>query len=140
MRKNVILTILLCVAGILTASGQHTIESIRKDYQGVQEWISQMSDNFPTDGIPSEYYHLRVEQNLPGTGPHHEDIRMYYGEEEEGGWFCPIIPKNTLYPCSISRQYISRIANLAHRRICRLILQASFTIGYCTLSTCSFFV
>ena len=77
---------------MLTVSAQNSIESIRKEYQGVQQWINQMSENFPSDGIPSEYYDLRVEQNLPGTGPHHESIRMYYGElepEEEGDPYPP---------------------------------------------------
>ena len=77
---------------MLTVSAQNSIESIRKEYQGVQQWINQMSENFPSDGIPSEYYDLRVEQNLPGTGPHHESIRMYYGElepEEEGNPYPP---------------------------------------------------
>ena len=80
------------MAWMLTVSAQNSIESIRKEYQGVQQWINQMSENFPSDGIPSEYYDLRVEQNLPGTGPHHESIRMYYGElepEEEGDPYPP---------------------------------------------------
>ena len=71
---------------------KHTIESIRKEYQSVHEWIALMSDNFPSDGIPPEYFDLRVVQNLPATGPHHENIRMYYGElepEEEGDPYPP---------------------------------------------------
>lgn len=91
MKKKVLTALLLCVVGVLTASAQNTIESIRKKYQGVQEWIGEMSDNFPSEGIPSEYYHLHVAQNLPGTGPHHENVRMYYGEEdgEEGEVYPP---------------------------------------------------
>jgi hypothetical protein len=85
-------TLLLCMAWVLTASAQHTVESIRKEYQSVHEWITLMSDNFPSDGIPPEYFDLRVVQNLPATGPHHENIRMYYGElepEEEGDPYPP---------------------------------------------------
>ena len=85
-------TLLLCMAWVLTASAQHTVESIRKDYQSMHEWIALMSDNFPSDGIPPEYFDLRVVQNLPATGPHHENIRMYYGEqepEEEGDPYPP---------------------------------------------------
>ena len=51
-----------------------------------------MSEDFPSEGIPPEYYHLRVLQNLPGTGGHEENIRMYYGElesEEEGDSYPP---------------------------------------------------
>lgn len=62
---------------------QHTIESIRKAYADVKESISMMSDDFPSEGIPAEYYHLRVAQNLRATGPHTEDIRMYFNEVEQ---------------------------------------------------------
>ena len=82
MRRKVVYTLLLCMAWTLNVSAQNTVEGIRKVYQGVHEWIAQMDKGFPSDGIPSEYYDLRVEQNLPATGPHHENIRMFYGEEE----------------------------------------------------------
>ena len=92
-RKTVIVTLLLICAGwTLTASAQNTIESIRKTYQSMKEGIAQMSEDFPSEGIPPEYYHLRVLQNLPGTGGHEENIRMYYGElesEEEGDPYPP---------------------------------------------------
>ena len=77
---------------LLSVSAQNTVESIRKEYQNVHEWMAQMGDNFPSDGIPPEYFDLRVVQNLPATGPHQENIRMYYGElesEEEGDPYPP---------------------------------------------------
>ena len=86
------LTLLLCLVWSLSAVAQNTIDSIRKEYQGVKEWIALMSENFPSDGIPPEYYELRVAQNLAGSGPHHENIRMYYGElasDEEGDPYPP---------------------------------------------------
>ena len=92
MIKKVVFTLLLCIAGYLSVSAQNTVESIRKEYQNVHEWMAQMSDNFPSDGIPPVYFDLRVEQNLPATGPHQENIRMYYGElesEEEGDPYPP---------------------------------------------------
>lgn len=75
--KKVTITLLLCVAWVLTVNAQNTVESIRKVYQDVHEWIAQMGT-----GLPSEYFDLHVVQNLPATGPHNENIRMYYGEEE----------------------------------------------------------
>ena len=63
------------------ALAQNTIASIRQAYQNQKEVIGQMSDNFPSEGVPPEYYHLHVAQNLPGTGGHHENVRFYYGEE-----------------------------------------------------------
>ena len=92
MIKKAVFTLLLCIAGVLSVSAQNTVESIRKEYQNVHEWMAQMGDNFPSDGIPPEYFDLRVVQNLPATGPHQENIRMYYGElesEEEGDPYPP---------------------------------------------------
>ena len=42
--------------------------------------------------MPPEYFDLQVVQNLPATGGHKENIRMYYGElepEEEGDPYPP---------------------------------------------------
>lgn len=77
MMKKVTITLLLCVAWVLTVNAQNTVENIRKTYQDVHEWIAQMG----TD-LPSEYFDLHVVQNLPATGPHNENIRMYYGEKQ----------------------------------------------------------
>ena len=64
------------------ANAQYKIEDIRQSYANVKEHIGRMSGEFPAEGTPEEYYHLHVEQNLPGTGGHHEHLRMYYGELE----------------------------------------------------------
>ena len=80
MKAKVLLTFLLA-ASYLPIDAQNTIESIRKEYQAVHEMIELMKP--VDDGIspmPPEYFNLRVVQNLPATGPHHENIRMYYGE------------------------------------------------------------
>lgn len=80
------------VGCLQTAFAQNTIASIRKAYQEQKEAIALMSDDFPGEGTPPVYYHLHVAQNLPGTGPHHENVHMYYGElpsEEEGDPFPP---------------------------------------------------
>lgn len=81
MKKKLFLSLLLGVASYLPIDAQNTIESIRKEYQAVHEMIELMKP--VDDGIspmPPEYFDLRVVQNLPATGPHHENIRMYYGE------------------------------------------------------------
>ena len=79
--KTIITTILL-VLSVQGAVAQQTIEDIRKAYAGVKEHIGMMSDNFPGEGIPPEYYHLHVSQMLPATGPHKEDVRLYYNKVE----------------------------------------------------------
>jgi hypothetical protein len=85
--KKVVYTLLLCAVWTLTAEAQNSMESIRKTYQEVHQWIAQMTPNKDGESeMPPEYYDLHVEQNLPGTGPHHEKIRMFYGEvESESG-------------------------------------------------------
>jgi len=93
MRKKVVYTLLLCVGWALTTNAQNSIQSIRKAYQDVHEMIDHMTpkgDNIPA--IPPEYFDLQVVQNLPATGGHKENIRMYYGElepEEEGDPYPP---------------------------------------------------
>ena len=108
---NILFTLLLCVACTQTVQAQNTIESIRKEYQGVKGWIELMCDSFPADGIPPEYYELIVKQNLPATGGHEEIIRMYYGElesEEEGDpyplTFCALpLQSTTMLPASFTK-------------------------------------
>ena len=78
--KKTFIAIMMLAGWMQTACAQHTIESIRKAYQENWEVINMMSDNFPSDGIPPEYYHVHVAQNLPGTGGHQENVRYYYGE------------------------------------------------------------
>lgn len=93
MRKKVFFTLLLCMGWALAASAQNTIQSIRKAYQDVHEMIDHMTakgDDIPA--MPPEYFDLQVVQNLPATGGHKENIRMYYGElepEEEGDPYPP---------------------------------------------------
>ena len=90
--KRIVTMNLLLACCMLAAQAQNTIESIRKAYQEQKEFIALMNDNFPSEGIPPEYYHLHVMQNLPGTGGHQEHVWMYYGElpaEEEGDPYPP---------------------------------------------------
>ena len=93
MSRKKIFTLLICVAWAMTAGAQNSVESIRKAYQDVHKMIDQMTPD--ADGMwktPPEYFDLKVVQNLPGTGPHEEKIRMYYGElesEEEGDPYPP---------------------------------------------------
>lgn len=93
MRKKVVFALLFCVAWALNAGAQNTVESIRKVYQDVHEMIARMMPNEEGESArPPVYYDLHVVQNLPGTGPHRENIRMFYGEqepEEEGDPYPP---------------------------------------------------
>ena len=75
-----------------TADAQTTIGDIRKAYQEQKQIIAQMNDDFPSEGYPPVFYHLHVSQNLPGTGMHHENVYMYYGELPSEDEFDPYPP------------------------------------------------
>lgn len=91
--KRVVLSLLFCVTWVLTASAQNSIQGIRKAYQEVHEMIDKMTPKGDISWeMPPEFYDLHVVQNLPGTGKHEENIRMFYGyleSEEEGDPFPP---------------------------------------------------
>ncbi len=80
MMKRIVFMLLACAMTALTAVAQNTIESIRKEYQDVQQSIREMMQE---DGYPPEYYNVHVVQNLPGTGPHDENMYFFYNEEEQ---------------------------------------------------------
>ena len=82
MRKTIIMTLLL-VGCLQVALAQNSIERIRKDYQETKQVIAEMCETYPYEGMPPAFYHLRVLMNLPATGLHEENIRMYFGEMEQ---------------------------------------------------------
>lgn len=77
--KRIIVAIAVFALWAQVAEAQLSIEDIRREYANVKEHIARMSGEFPEEGIPHEYYQLKVNQNLPATGPHFEDLRMYFG-------------------------------------------------------------
>ena len=98
MRKTIAFTFFcalwaLCASAQKSTAGSNTVESIRKAYQEVHEMMARMTpDKEGMSAMPPEYFDLHVVQNLPATGPHKENIRMYYGElppKEEGDPYPP---------------------------------------------------
>ena len=81
--KKLIVIALMMVGGLQMAVAQNTIATIRKAYQDQKNEIVQMAEDFPYDGMPPAYYNLSVVMNLPATGLHRENIRMYFGEQEQ---------------------------------------------------------
>lgn len=79
MRKIVLMT-LLALAWVQMTCAQNTVESIRKEYTEIKEDIAEMMRE---EGRPDEYYQVLVRQNLPATGGHFEDTRMYWGERDD---------------------------------------------------------
>ena len=83
LSMNKLLLTLILFGMTVVASAQQSIESIRKVYQAQKKTIAEMAEDFPYDGMPPAYYHLSVVMNLPATGLHRENIRMYFGEVEQ---------------------------------------------------------
>lgn len=100
--KKIISTLFLCAAIVIAVGAQNTVKSIRAEYNDVHEWIGHMMpDSDGVTGMPPEYYDLHVVQNLPGTGGHHEYIRMYFEEDETAA-------DSIIYPPHILRFVTSR--------------------------------
>ena len=102
-----ILVLLFCVLALsLTASGQKrksdpskptaqeqkVVSEIRQRYADIKNMINLMGEGpewMYSDGAedspggwPPEYFQVKIVQNLPATGYHEENVRMYYEEEE----------------------------------------------------------
>ena len=99
--KRITIALFAFLAMAQTAGAQDAIENIRERYAGVKEMIARME---PEQGWPPEYYHLKVVQNLPGTGYHEENVRMYFGDEEVD----EIYPPHKLYFVSSKYNFAAR--------------------------------
>ena len=68
-----------------TAKAQDVKSAIRQHYAEAKAYIEQMKqveaegDQYPVPQV----FSVKVEQNLPGTGYHEEEIKMYYREEQD---------------------------------------------------------
>lgn len=81
--KKLIVIALMMVGGLQVVCAQNTIQSIREAYQAQKKVIADMCETYPYEGMPPALYHLKVLMNLPATGLHEENIRMYFGEQEQ---------------------------------------------------------
>lgn len=87
MKKGILL--LLC-AVTLTATAQKEVDAIRKRYGEMKQMISLMGegpdwqdraiDADSPGGWPPEYFQVKVVQNLPATGYHEENVKMFFEE------------------------------------------------------------
>lgn len=80
MVKKIGLTIGLLCCMMMSIHAQTTVESIRERYNGIK---STLADMMMEDGMPAEYCQLHLKQNLPATGPHFEDVLLYWGDDED---------------------------------------------------------
>ena len=68
-----------------TAKAQDVKSAIRQQYAEAKAYVEQIKqleaegDQYPVPQV----FSVKVEQNLPGTGYHEEEIKMYYREEQD---------------------------------------------------------
>ena len=75
-----------------TAQEQKIVAEIRQRYADIKnmirlmgegpEWMNSDGDEDSPGGWPPDYFHVKIVQNLPATGYHEENVRIYYEEEE----------------------------------------------------------
>ena len=84
MRNKCCLIWMLLFCCLQGTWAQNTVESIRKRYASVKEYIASHVGTNENDGAEwAEFYHLEARQFLPATGGHKEDVYMYWMEREE---------------------------------------------------------
>ena len=77
--KKVLLFVVFAVSVLPMAFAQDPVAGIRQRYAAVKAHIEDMMQE---DGWPPSYYEANVVENLPGTGPHKENIKMFYDVDE----------------------------------------------------------
>ena len=82
MGKRIYLGMLLAMTFVLSATAQDAVSVIRKHYTETQQKIEAIEK----EEIPQEYYEVKILQNLPGTGPHQEVMRLYYNVKDNEDW------------------------------------------------------
>lgn len=75
-----VLFFVLFMSSFLPASAQDPVADIRQRYAAVKTHIEDMMQE---DGWPPSYYETNIVENLPGTGLHRENIKMFYSVDEE---------------------------------------------------------
>ena len=86
-RVSIIAVLVLLALGSLaqTAKAQDVKSAIRQQYAEAKAYVEQIKqleaegDQYPVPQV----FSVKVEQNLPGTGYHEEEIKMYYREEQD---------------------------------------------------------
>ena len=77
-------SIMMCM---LTATAQDAVSVIRKHYAEAQQKVAEYDLAEKGEGnVFPEYYEINIVQNLPGTGPHYEKVRMYFNVNDNEEW------------------------------------------------------
>ena len=84
---------MMAMATILSATAQSELADIRKHYAEAQQKVAEYEKAEMGEGMPfPQYYEVNIAQNLPGTGPHRERMRLYFYEKDKGDDWQPDEP------------------------------------------------
>ncbi|MBO4658560.1 MAG: hypothetical protein J5637_02935 [Prevotella sp.] len=87
MKRRIVIGLLIAMTGVLSATAQDAVSAIRKHYAEAQQKVAEYDKAEQEGGMPCpEYYEVNIVQNLPGTGPHRERLRMYYAVLDNEDW------------------------------------------------------
>lgn len=84
--NKLMISLMLVVVGTFHVAAQDATTIIRKHYAEAQQKVAEYSkgENDDYSSVFPQYYEVNIMQNLPGTGPHHEQMRLYFYEHELG--------------------------------------------------------
>lgn len=84
--RQIVLTLILALGCLAkTAQAQDAKAAIRQHYAAAKAYVEQQQqveaggDIYPV----TQCFSVQVKQNLPATGYHQEDVKLYYREEQE---------------------------------------------------------
>lgn len=82
------MVMLLTMVGMLSVAAQDAVSVIRKHYAEAQKKVEEYEKAEKEEGsnVFPQYFEVNIVQNLPGTGPHHKRIKMYYYENDNEDW------------------------------------------------------
>ena len=84
--RQIVLTLILALGCLVeTVQAQDAKAAIRQHYAAAKAYVEQQQqveaggDIYPV----TQCFSVQVKQNLPGTGYHQEDVKLYYREEQD---------------------------------------------------------
>ena len=75
--KRILTTFVCFVALIQFTMGQTAIDRIRTHYSELKSYVAEMATWDEEYPVPT-FYHVKIQENYPGTGRHEEDVYIYH--------------------------------------------------------------
>ena len=88
MERKIVCCLMFFMACGMSATAQDAVSVIRKHYADAKEKVAEFERTEEERDYSScpLCYEVNIMQNLPGTGPHNERMRMFYNVEDNEDW------------------------------------------------------